>query len=153
MVRLKDLNNSGANAMSDFSMQKNDLITRTKSRKFFVSLLVGACFAMAMTLPSCPGQQAMQQQIDALQTTQQELAAKVRAMEAQVKGSSAGSEEQKKMMGDLAGAVTMQKTAIDNLNASVQQLDAKVAALSSSKSGGKSTAKSAPAKSSSKRKH
>lgn len=105
-----------------------------QNKKIFFAVLTGACLTMAMTMPSCPGQQAMQQQIDTLQTSQQDVAAKVRGLEGQVKASAAGTEDQKKMMAEMGAAIAAQKTAIDNLNAAVQQLDAKIASLSAPKS-------------------
>jgi peptidoglycan hydrolase CwlO-like protein len=114
-----------------------------QNKKIFFAVLTGACLTMAMTMPSCPGQQAMQQQIDTLQTSQQDMANKVRGLETQVKTATAGADEQKKMMGEMGAAIAAQKSAIDNLNATIQQLDAKVAALSAPKSG-KGAAKPAP---------
>jgi septal ring factor EnvC (AmiA/AmiB activator) len=122
-----------------------------KNKKIFVTALTGACLAMAMTMPSCPGQQAMQQQIDTLQSSQQDMATKLRGMETQVKAATAGSDEQKKVIGELTAAVAAQKTAIDNLNAAVQQMDARIAGLSASK--GKTSAAKPAAKSAPKRKH
>jgi peptidoglycan hydrolase CwlO-like protein len=120
-----------------------------KNKKIFVTVLTGACLAMAMTMPSCPGQQAMQQQIDTLQSGQQDMTNKMRALDTQVKTATAGSDEQKKIIGELTAAVAAQKTAIDNLNAAVQQLDAKIAASASKPSSkGKTAAKPAA-----KRKH
>jgi peptidoglycan hydrolase CwlO-like protein len=131
MIRLGYLNNSGAYSMSD--SLRNDSVVM-KNKKIFVAVLTGACLAMAMTMPSCPGQQAMQQQIDALQSSQQDMANKVRGLETQVKGANAGADEQKKIIADLTTAVAAQKTAIDNMNASIQQLDTKIATLSAPKS-------------------
>jgi septal ring factor EnvC (AmiA/AmiB activator) len=122
-----------------------------KNKKIFVTVLTGACLAMAMTMPSCPGQQAMQQQIDTLQSGQQDMANKLRGLETQVKTATAGSDEQKKIMGELTAAVAAQKAAIDNLNASLQQMDAKIATLSTSK--GKASAAKPAAKTAPKRKH
>jgi septal ring factor EnvC (AmiA/AmiB activator) len=100
-----------------------------KNKKIFICVLTGACFAMAMTMPSCPGQQAMQQQIDALQASNQELTTKVHALEAQEKVHAEKAPERKKAMEDMAAAIAAQKTALDNLNATVQQMQTKLASM------------------------
>ena len=43
-----------------------------------------ALLGMGITMPSCPGQQAMQQQIDNLQTANQDLSKKVQLLNTQL---------------------------------------------------------------------
>lgn len=96
-----------------------------KTGTFFkIAPLVGTAFlTMAVTMPSCPGQQAMQQQIDTLQSTVTRLNTQVMSMDSQVKSLSSDNVQLKELMEKV---VTSQQGAINQMNASIKDLDQKV---------------------------
>ena len=56
-------------------------------KKYFKYLVFAASFAgMGIAMPSCPGQQAMQQQIDTLTNTNLDVNKKLRTMQGQITG-------------------------------------------------------------------
>lgn len=80
---------------------------------------------MGMSMPSCPGQQAMQQQIDTLQTAQTDLQKKLQAMDAQLKAQSATNDQVKTLLEQMTGAIQAQRGALEQLNTDVKDLKAR----------------------------
>ena len=93
-----------------------------KSLRWLV--LLGAVATTAVTMPSCPGQQAMQKQIDDLTKREAKLNEKMSALDAQVKS----------MNTDLSSTIKpllqeTAKTVVDDFKPAVQKLDARLTAL------------------------
>lgn len=59
------------------------------NKKVRILVFTGAFIGMGMTMPSCPGQQAMQQQIDSLQNGSIEINKKIATLDSQLKASNA----------------------------------------------------------------
>lgn len=90
---------------------------------------------MGITMPSCPGQQAMQQQIDSLQTTNQDLNKKIQALTLQVNSLNSDMNQVKQLMPQITSLLTAEKTALEQLDATVKDLQGKTAKLLSKKKG------------------
>ena len=78
-----------------------------------------------MSLPSCPGDKAMQQQIDSLQTSNQDMTRKLQNLDNQLKSADSDVVAQKSLITQLATTVSAQKEAIDNLYNQIKILQAK----------------------------
>src|SRR3954471_16046281 len=81
---------------------------------------------MAMTMPSCPGQQALQQQVDNLQASNVKLAQQVASLDSQLKALSAENTRLNQLVERTAQVVEAQKGALDQLSTSVKAIDEKV---------------------------
>lgn len=92
--------------------------------------LAAAVLSMGIAMPSCPGQQEMRQQIDALQNNQNDLTRKVQVMDTQIHTLAQAADQQKQAIGEMANVIQAQKAAMDQLNASLQQLNQQVASMS-----------------------
>lgn len=88
---------------------------------------------MGLSLPSCPGQQAMQQQLDTLKTQQTELRSLITAQETQIKGVKEESDRAKEMLGQMLATVTEQSKKLDELNEKLKTPPAPVHASKPSK--------------------
>jgi hypothetical protein len=92
-------------------------------KKYFRYLIFAASFAgMGIAMPSCPGQQAMQLQIDGLQTTNLDTSKKLRALQTQVTGLSNDMNQVKQLLPQMTNVIQAQKGALDQLDVTVQQL-------------------------------
>lgn len=100
-----------------------------------------AIIGMGMSLPSCPGQQAMQQQLDTLQTTQAELQKKIQAQEAQIKTITQTQEQEKQLLEQMTGAIQAQRGALEQLNDAVKNLQSQPAPSKGAASKAKMTKK------------
>lgn len=99
----------------------------------------GAAFAgMGMAMPSCPGQQAMQQQIDALNAKNGELEKRVQTMNTQLTTVNKDMGDVKTLLSQVSNTVLAQKQAIEQLDAAVK--------AAASKPAPKAAAKPAPKK-------
>jgi peptidoglycan hydrolase CwlO-like protein len=87
-----------------------------------------ASLGMGITMPSCPGQEAMQQQIDSLTAKNADLTKKVAAMSATVDTSNKELNDIKQLLGQLGPALDAQKTYITSLSTQIQDVQAKLAA-------------------------
>jgi hypothetical protein len=102
---------------------------------------MGAAVAgLGVSMPSCPGQKALQQQVDTLQASNVAMDKKLNAMDAQVKALLKNEEDAQARMKQFAEAIDAQRTALVGLQTSVENL---------AKS--KPSAKASPAKSSAKK--
>jgi septal ring factor EnvC (AmiA/AmiB activator) len=99
-------------------------------RRLFLVAVVSAFLAMGISMPSCPGQQAMQQQIDGLNTKNGELTKKMQTMDNQLKGMAGEMGQMKELLAQVSNTVLAQKTAIE-------QLEAAMKAAPKGKAGGK----------------
>jgi septal ring factor EnvC (AmiA/AmiB activator) len=102
-------------------------------------LVMGASFlGLGLSMPSCPGQQAMQQQVDALQAKNNELTKQIQGMDSQVKGMSKEVGDMRTLLGEVTNAIQGQRQTLTQLEDAVKNMQSKPAA-------GKGAAK-APAK-------
>jgi septal ring factor EnvC (AmiA/AmiB activator) len=113
--------------------------TARSTSKFYV-ILLAAFLGMGMSMPSCPGQQAMQQQIDTLTQQNAELMKHVQGMDGQVKMLNKDMGDVKSLLKPIADTVQAQKTSIDQLDANLKEIQSKMTA-SKSKTKGKPAAK------------
>lgn len=104
-------------------------MTTQKIRVFALS--VGAALAMGISMPSCPGQQAMQQQIDGLTADNQNFKRQVREMETKLQAVTNLSNEfgqAKQLLSQMTDTIKEQQNAIAQMDATVKALAAKVEA-------------------------
>lgn len=99
---------------------------KKKSSNRFYVILIAAFLGMGMSMPSCPGQQAMQQQIDTLTTQNADLTKKLQGADSQIKTLNADMTQVKTLLKPMADAIQAQKTAMDQLNANLTELQAKL---------------------------
>ncbi len=94
--------------------------TQTKKLKWI--LVPIAAVTMGVSMPSCPGQQALQQQVDSLQTTNADLSKKVQALSSQVTTLTNDMNQVKQILPQVTGLITSQKTTLDQLDAAVKDM-------------------------------
>jgi methyl-accepting chemotaxis protein len=102
-----------------------------------IAALTAAFIGMGIAMPQCPGEKAMQDQVDQLKATQITMTQKLQAMDGQVKQSNAMMETMKTAITQLAGAVQSQSDAMKRLDDAVKEIQTKLAAGSSKAKGGK----------------
>ena len=113
----------------------------------FVVILT-AFVGLGMSMPSCPGQQAMQQQIDSIQASNTDLSKRLQTIDSQTKTLNGDMSQVKQLLKPMSDAIQAQKTAIDQLDANFKELQTKLAAAAAAKPAAKSapkTSKGAPA--------
>ncbi|MBI2711376.1 MAG: hypothetical protein HYX41_00740 [Bdellovibrio sp.] len=79
---------------------------------------------MGMAMPSCPGQQAMQQQIEALQTSNTDMQKKVSALSKDVATLQAEMNQAKELIPQMTNVIQAQKAAMEQLEATVKDIRA-----------------------------
>jgi septal ring factor EnvC (AmiA/AmiB activator) len=105
----------------------------SENKKFFVpknlrwAVLAGAIVAMGVTMPSCPGQQAMQDQIDQLKTSQADLSKRLQLSETQLKQLIDMANQMHNDFQGMGGMVTQTKTDVDQMKVTLQAMQAKMA--------------------------
>lgn len=87
-----------------------------------------AFVGMGMGMPQCPGEKAAQQQMDALQQTNQDMTKKLQTLDGEIRSMNGDLVQTKQLMTQLASAVTAQKDAMDRMDAAVKDLQAKAIA-------------------------
>ena len=93
--------------------------------------LTGLAFAgMAFTLPSCPGQQALQEQVDTMSTSVQKQTKAVNDLSAQVRTMNDEMNTMKSLLSQVSSTVLAQKTTIEELQAKTVSLDQRLSAAS-----------------------
>ncbi|NDD92311.1 hypothetical protein EBZ37_09525 [bacterium] len=104
-------------------------------KKMSFAPIVGASFLlMGLSMPSCPGQQALQQQVDALKTADSEIRSLITAQDSQIKGLKEENERAKAMVSQLVATVTEQSKKLDELTEKVKTPPAPAAKPSKAKS-------------------
>jgi septal ring factor EnvC (AmiA/AmiB activator) len=98
-----------------------------KNTKLAAVVLVSAFLTLGLSMPSCPGQQAMQQQIDSLQIDNTSLKKRVGALEAQLKTDSDDMSTAKQLLSQMTTAIKEQQAALGQLDTAVKELAVKVA--------------------------
>ena len=84
---------------------------------------MGAAVAgMGIAMPSCPGQQAMQQQVDDLQKHETALNQKIMSLEGQVRSLNGDMSQVKQLLDQVSRAVLAQKDSMAQMEMNVQKL-------------------------------
>lgn len=99
--------------------------------------LAAGFLTMGVGMPSCPGQQAMQQQVDQLTTTNADLNRKVQAMDAQVHNLKGDMEQVKNLLTQMTNAITQQRTFLDQVTAQIGELQKRAASAPAAAKGKK----------------
>ncbi|OFZ76806.1 MAG: hypothetical protein A3K03_08070 [Bdellovibrionales bacterium RIFOXYD1_FULL_44_7] len=89
-----------------------------------ITAFVAGVLCLGLSMPSCPGQQAMQQQIDNLQTKSADNAKRIQNLEAIIKGTTNEISQIKTLLGQVSNTVLAQKQTIEQIET---QLKAKAA--------------------------
>ncbi|MBC7691656.1 MAG: hypothetical protein H7222_07785 [Methylotenera sp.] len=114
--------------------------------------MLAGCLGMGMAMPSCPGQQAMQQQVDTLQTKNAEQTKAIQQLTTNVNTMKEEMTQVKTLVGQMGNTVLAQKAALEQLEQAVKDLAAKAAArpapakAAAKPAKGKPSAKSLPTK-------
>src|SRR4051812_16080074 len=87
-----------------------------------------AVLAMGITMPQCPGQQAMQQQIDDLRTKEADLNKKLAALETAVRPAVTDVAAMKQGITPMVQQVQAMAPRLDTLEAGMKDIQAKMAA-------------------------
>ncbi len=85
------------------------------SKKFFAPVVGASFLLMGLSMPSCPGQQAMQQQVDALKTSEAEMKNRISALESQLTALKSEAEQNKGLLAQLGTGLTEQGKAIEEM--------------------------------------
>src|SRR4051812_33793358 len=97
-----------------------------------------ATLALGFSMPSCPGQQAVQQQVDSLVTANAAMTKKVQELDAQVRDLNKDMNNAKDIFGQMNNAIQAQKAALDQLDVAFKASQApKTAAKSAPTAKGK----------------
>src|SRR4051812_9486242 len=96
-------------------------------KKYFTWMLIGAAFlGLGIAMPGCPGQQAMQQQIDSLQNANLDLTKKVQALTTQLHTINGDIGQMMAGLPQMTNVISSQKTALDKLDADLKAVQAKI---------------------------
>jgi len=87
-----------------------------------------AALGMGITMPSCPGQEAMQQQIDGLTAKNADMTRKMAAMSATVDSAAKELNDAKQLLTQLGPALEAQKNAMTTMSTQIQDIQSKMAA-------------------------
>lgn len=90
------------------------------NRKLTWLALGAAVVGMGISMPSCPGQQAMQQQIDELKTKNAEMTKQLQAHDNQVKTLMGEMSQVKTLLQQISSAVLAQKQALEQIDAAMK---------------------------------
>lgn len=92
-------------------------------------LAFGAAFiGMGIAMPQCPGEKALQDQVDTLTKSNMQLTQKINKMDSQLQSMFNEIGLTKQFATQMTATVTEQKGALDRLDAAVKDLQAKAAA-------------------------
>jgi septal ring factor EnvC (AmiA/AmiB activator) len=104
------------------------------NKKMSIVVCSAAFVAMGMGMPQCPGEKAMQQQVDAMQTSQQTMTTKLTLMDTQLKTVNSDATQTKQILSQLAQAIQAQKDALDREDVAIKDIQAKMTASATAKS-------------------
>jgi archaellum component FlaC len=96
-----------------------------------------AAVGMGIAMPQCPGQQAMQQQLDAVQASSTDAGKKIQAMNTQVGSLNNDMNQVKQLLAGMANTIQESKGQLMQLDSTVKDLQAKVTAMASAPAKGK----------------
>jgi septal ring factor EnvC (AmiA/AmiB activator) len=111
--------------------------TQPRSNIVYYVALGAAFLGMGMSMPSCPGQQAMQEQVDKLTQQNLNLNKRTESLESQIKSLNSDMTQVKTLLKPMADAIQAQKAGMDQLDANLKEIQTKLAAAASSKGGAK----------------
>ncbi len=90
------------------------------------SLVLAVAFlGMGFTMPSCPGQKEMQQEIDLLRTAHTDLSKKLQTVTDQMTALNADMAQVKQLLPQITNVIEAQKGTFDRLEASIKELQFK----------------------------
>ena len=84
-------------------------------------VLISASLGMGIAMPSCPGQQAMQQQIDTLQTSNADLNKKVLGLSATVNSLQSDVSQIKQLLPKMSSVIQTQENALSHLTSKMKE--------------------------------
>ncbi|MGK5087381.1 hypothetical protein WDW86_07465 [Bdellovibrionota bacterium FG-2] len=93
--------------------------------KVKVLILAIALTGMGIAMPSCPGQQALQQQVDKLTTQNADTTKRIQALDEHVKTLNGEMAQAKQLLLQITNVIQAQKTTIEQLEASMKSSPAK----------------------------
>ncbi len=85
-------------------------------------VLAAACVGMGISVPSCPGQQAMQQQVDNLEKRETTTSQRIQALDTQVKQLATDMAKANQLLQTMGQTVLAQKGEMEALQKSVHEL-------------------------------
>ena len=90
------------------------------------ALIVAAFLGLGIAMPSCPGQQELEQKVDALDTSNKELSKKVQTLSTQLSTLSNDMGQVKTLLPQITNVISGQKGAMDKLEADIKALQVKL---------------------------
>jgi peptidoglycan hydrolase CwlO-like protein len=81
---------------------------------------------LGLSMPSCPGQQAMQQQIDALQTSNADLTKKIQALTTQLGSLNNDMTQVKQLLPQMTNVIQAQKGTLDQLDTTIKEIQTRL---------------------------
>jgi septal ring factor EnvC (AmiA/AmiB activator) len=96
-----------------------------KNNQLKWAVLSLSAVSLGIAMPSCPGQEAMQQQMTTLQNSNQDLHKKLNAMSTQVTTMNNEVNQMKQLLPQVTNVLQAQKAAIDQLDAAVKGMKGK----------------------------
>ena len=97
--------------------------------KIRVLVFAIAVVGMGISMPSCPGQDAMQKQIDSLTQSNADLKRQVAAMDTTVKSTATDMGQAKQLLEQMTNAIQAQKTSVMNLETSIKDVQTQMTAI------------------------
>ena len=119
-------------------MNPSKTIRKQALRWSAVVLVAGG---MGISLPQCPGQQAMQQQVDSLITAQGDMTRKLQKIDGDAKAGKQEIDQFKQILQQMKEAMDAQQKAMTELGAKVTALEARPVYTPPAAKGGKAGAK------------
>lgn len=110
---------------------------RFRMKPLHTLILLVAPMGLGLSMPSCPGQEAVQQELSQVQTRSQENEKKLQALTAQVASMDKDLTEARTLLAQVSQTVLAQKSTLEQMDASMKELAERV---------DRATSKAAPAK-------
>ncbi len=88
-------------------------------------ILLTASLGLGLSMPSCPGQKEMQQQLDHLQTQNTELAKTIEKLSTQTNGLVSEIAQIRQILPSVTAVLQAQKNEVDSLRTRVESLEKK----------------------------
>lgn len=87
-----------------------------KQKLKMAAVCVGAILLMGIAMPDCGGSQALQQQIDELKTSNQQLKTKMSSTESQLKAMADEMGQAKQLLGQMTNMLTTHQSALAQID-------------------------------------
>lgn len=94
-----------------------------KNLRWFV--LSASTLGLGLSMPSCPNQQVMQQQMDSLQAANADLVKKIQLLNNQVNSLTSDMNEVKQLLPQMTNVIQAEKGSLEQLSAVVKELQKK----------------------------